>query len=330
MKIDRTLYPDFFCDYILYISVTRSLSERTVNEYFLDIRFFLRYICWMKLDEFSNIDDIKEIDIKNMSVSVLNNLSIQDIYDFLYFLTDECGNHDKSRSRKISALKSFFKYLNYNVKLIENNPTERIELPSLKKSLPKYLTLDESKRLLSSIDTSNFERDYCIITLFLNCGIRLSELVGLNLSDINFLENSMRVLGKGNKERIVYLNLACQESMKKYLQVRNSEATDKSFFLSKRNTRISKRRVQQIVENALSTAGLDNRGFSTHKLRHTAATLMYQYGDVDALTLKDILGHASTSTTEIYTHLSDNILRNAMNQSPLANIESNKNSNEDK
>lgn len=323
MQIDRTECPEFFLDYILHITVTKGLSNRTVQEYYLDVRMFLRYLRMMKDEDYMDTDDLQEVSIKDMPVSMLNQVQLQTIYEFLYYIKDERENQDRARGRKTSALKSFFGFMYHNQGYIDHDPTERLELPSPKKSLPRFLTLDQSRKLLESIDTAYFERDYCIITLFLNCGIRLSELVGLNTTDLFLDECKMRVLGKGSKERIVYLNDACMRAVYEYLAVRThmaNEITDKAMFLSKRHTRISKRRVQQIVENAISAAGLSGLGYSTHKLRHTAATLMYQYGNVDALTLKEVLGHASTSTTEIYTHLSDEIVRNAAESSPLADF----------
>ena len=198
-----------------------------------------------------------------------------------------------------------------------------IEVPTPKSSMPKFLSLNESMRLLNASDNSESVRNYCIITLFLNCGMRLSELVGINVSDVDFYENRMRVLGKGRKERMVYLNNACVEAINNYLPVRNENKKaehESALFISNRGTRISKRRVQQIVEETLKLAGLDGKGLSVHKLRHTAATLMYQYGDADVLTLKELLGHSSTATTEIYTHLNDERVRNAVENNPLANI----------
>lgn len=323
MHIDRTMYPDFFNDYILYISITKSLSERTIQEYFLDIRLFLKYFRMMHDPNFANESDLQSISIQNLLVEDLNDVTLQTVYDFLYYLSDERENHERARRRKVSALKSFFRYLYHNKQLIDHDPTEQLELPSAKKSLPRYLTLENSLNLLENLNSSDPERDFCILTFFLNCGIRLSELVGLNLTDVNLKECKMRVLGKGNKERVVYLNPACMQALNAYLEVRNQNERsklEKALFLSKQYKRISKRRVQQIVEHALETAGLSGQGYSTHKLRHTAATLMYQYGNVDALTLKEILGHASTSTTEIYTHLSNQIIRDAANRSPLAHF----------
>lgn len=323
MEIDRTQCPDFFLDYILYITVTKSLSSRTIQEYYLDIRLFLKYLRMMQDSQFQDVTDLQAIPIRDMQVSALENVQLQDLYNYLYYVTEERENHDRARGRKVSALHGFFNYLCYHQNVISHDPTERLELPSPKKSLPKYLTLDQSQQLLQSLDTAYPERDYCILTLFLNCGIRLSELVGLNLSDINFKEAKMRVLGKGSKERMVYLNEACMDAIKDYIKVRElpEGSVEKAMFLSKRHTRISKRRVQQIVESALEQADLGGQGYSTHKLRHTAATLMYQYGNVDALTLKEVLGHASTSTTEIYTHLSNQILKDAVDRSPLAHFE---------
>ncbi len=325
MAIDRTACPDFLNDYILYLSMSKSLSPRTVEEYYLDIRLFLQYILMMKDKQYLALDetDMQKIPIVDFPVSMLDTIKLQDLYEFLYYVTESRENHDRARGRKVSAIKSLFHYLYVNKQVIHQNPTEYLELPSLKMALPKYLTLEQSKTLLANMNTSYPERDYCIITLFLNCGLRLSELVALNVSNINLKETKMRVFGKGRKERMVYLNHACIDALENYLEVRKKmkhSTEEPALFLSKRCTRISKRRVQQIVEDALQRAGLSGQGYSTHKLRHTAATLMYQYGNVDALTLKEILGHKSTSTTEIYTHLSSSILQDAADHSPLANL----------
>lgn len=332
MQIDRKECPDFFLDYILYITVTKSLSSRTVQEYYLDIRLFLKYLRIMKEPQFQDVNDLQSIPIRDLSIALLDQVCLQDLYNYLYYVTEERENHDRARGRKVSALRSFFGYLCHHQNSISQDPTKRLELPSPKKALPRYLTLEQSQQLLQAVDSAYPERDYCILTLFLNCGIRLSELVGLNMTDIDFKETKMRVLGKGDKERMVYLNDACIAALQAYLQVRElpEGSTEKAVFLSKRHTRISKRRVQQIVENSLAQAYLDGQGYSTHKLRHTAATLMYQYGDVDALTLKEVLGHASTSTTEIYTHLSNQILKTATDSSPLAHFEKSKKKDETK
>ncbi len=323
MNIEFKECPDFLIEYIMHISVTKGLSKRTVQEYYFDIRLFLKYLRMMKDPACDNINDLNEISIKDMHADLLSEVRLQTLYEFLYYIKEERDNQSRSRGRKTSSLKSFFGFIHQNKGLIDQDPTERLELPSQKKSVPKFLTLEQSQKLLSSIDTAFFERDYCIITMFLNCGIRLSELVGLNTTDLLLDECEMRVLGKGNKERMVFLNDACMNAIYEYLLVRSSmknDITDDALFLSKRHTRISKRRVQQIVENSLAAAGLSGMGYSAHKLRHTAATLMYQYGNVDALTLKEVLGHESTSTTEIYTHLTNEKVRSATESSPLANF----------
>lgn len=313
-------YPEFLNDYWFNLVVAKGKSKRTVEGYLIDIRSFLRYLIYI-----DSPDDLifDQISIKNFDVKKLENIKLQKIYEYIYFLQGEKNNNSKTISRKISSLKSLYKYLTKVAMLITEDPTVNLELPRQKNSLPKYLTLEQSKELLdSAYDDSNYSlRDYCIITLFLNCGMRLSELVGLNLSDINFNENKMKLLGKGNKERYVYFNDACHDSLVEYIKSRENSVTDPdAVFLSRKNKRISRRRVEQIVELHLRKIGLSGQGYSVHKLRHTAATLMYQHGNVDTLTLKEILGHKSIATTEIYTHLSNEILKNAAESSPLANV----------
>lgn len=313
-------YPDFLNEFWFNLVVAKGKSERTVEGYLIDIRTFLRYLIYMDSDEEIDFD---KISIKNFDVNRLDNVSLQKIYEYIYFLQEERKNNAKTISRKISSLKSLYKYLTTIAMTVKNDPTTNLELPKLKKSLPKYLTLEQSKDLLASAedDGSYSARDYCIITLFLNCGMRLSELVGLNLSDINFTENKMKLLGKGNKERYIYFNNACRESLLEYINSRENSVQDPdAVFLSRKNRRISRRRVEQIIDNHLRKIGLSGQGYSVHKLRHTAATLMYQHGHVDTLTLKEILGHKSIATTEIYTHLTSDILKNAAESSPLANI----------
>ena len=319
MNIDKSENPDFLNDYILYLRVVKNCSQRTVNEYYSDIRLFLKYIRIMKDLNYSH-ETIYNVSIKDFNITLLKDLTLHDFYEYIFYLADERDNNEKSRARKTSSLKSFFNYLTNNVHLLETNPIANIEMPTQKKSIPKFLSLEESLKLLSSIDSNNYKRDYCIITLFLNCGMRLSELVGINKNDIDFTEKRLRLLGKGNKERIVYLNNACIDSLKEYLNSReNPPSEPQALFLSKFNKRISKRRVQQIVENALKNANLDGLGYSTHKLRHTVADAMCQHGNVDTLVLKEILGHESISTTE-YIHIFPIELQKATESSPLANI----------
>lgn len=318
MNCNNSDNPEFLNDYLVHIKIIKMLSERTINEYYLDIRLFLKFI-------HSGGENVDDADISKMTEDELRKITISDIYGFIFYAADERNNLDRARYRKISALRSFFKYLTKTAQILTDDPTKDVEIPVPKAALPKFLSLDESLRLLQTAGDGDSARNYCILTIFLNCGIRLSELVGINVSDIDFYENRIKVLGKGNKERMIYLNSACIDALRAYLAVRgeNPKADgEAALFLSNRCTRISKRRVQQIVENALAAAGLDGKGITTHKLRHTAATLMYQYGDADVLTLKELLGHASISTTEIYTHLNNENVRNAVESNPLAKVKS--------
>ncbi len=312
--------PEFLNEYLVHIKIVRLLSERTIEEYYFDVRLFLKFF----YSNLKNIDgEVTDVDISSMSAEDLNKVTVTDIYNFIFYTSDERNNSERARYRKISSLRSFFKYASRTAKIIDNDPTKDLDVPTPKKALPKFLSLNESLKLLKASDESDSQRDYCMLTLFLNCGMRLSELVGINISDIDFTENRLKVLGKGHKERMVYLNNACVDSLNAYLEIRRNNLKAKNepaLFISNQNRRISKRRVQQIVEKTLNDAGLDGKGITTHKLRHTAATLMYQYGDADVLTLKELLGHVSVSTTEIYTHLNNEVVRNAVESNPLANI----------
>lgn len=326
-NLNNNSNPEFLNDYLVHIKIVQLLAQRTIEEYYTDIRLFLRFV------HESNINsgkDIEEIDIRDMTIDELQKITVSDIYNFIFYTSDERQNKDRARYRKISSLRNFFKYLEKVAHIIKENPTKDLDVPVPRASLPKFLSLNESMRLLDAADSADSKRDYCIITLFLNCGMRLSELVGINISDIDFYENRLKVLGKRSKERMVYLNDACVDALHKYLAIRknNSKTADEpALFISNQNRRISKRRVQQIVEDMIQKAELDGKGITTHKLRHTAATLMYQYGDADVLTLKELLGHASISTTEIYTHLNDENVRNAIESNPLAKIKSDESDN---
>ena len=328
-NLNNNSNPEFLNEYLVHIKVVQLLAQRTIEEYYTDIRLFLRYI------HESNINtgkDIEDIDISDMSVAELQKISVSDIYNFIFYASDERQNKDRARYRKISSLRSFFKYLEKVAHIIKENPTKDLDVPTPKSSLPKFLSLNESMRLLETADSADSKRDYCIITLFLNCGMRLSELVGINIKDIDFYENRLKVLGKRSKERMVYLNEACVDALQKYLAIRknNPKAADEpALFISNQNRRISKRRVQQIVEDMIQKAELDGKGITTHKLRHTAATLMYQYGDADVLTLKELLGHVSVSTTEIYTHLNDENVRSAVESNPLAKVKNGRSSDDE-
>lgn len=323
--IDRKDNPDFLNSFLDYSITILNKSPNSVKEYNYDLAMFLKY---MKVHyNLTSETDFKNIRIDDFDIETLKKITLDDIHAFVSHLSKDNSNKPATRARKISTIRIFFKYLAVKAKLIEINPAQNLETPKQEKRMPKYLTLEDSKKLLeitSNEDNRNKERDYAIITLFLNCGMRLSELVGINIKDIHFDECKMTVIGKGNKERTIYLNKACMNAINKYLEVRPKECIDykskNALFLSERKERISNRTIQHIVEKELRNAGLDTTKYSTHKLRHTAATLMYQYGQVDIRALQELLGHASISTTEIYTHVANEQVRNAVEQNPLANI----------
>lgn len=312
--------PPYLEDFLNHIRVIEDRSPRTEEAYYTDMKTFLRYLLIDHNDADPNKIEFQDIEIKNVPFKYVEEFTLRDAYSYLRWLTDDRGNTAKTRARKVTCLRHFYNYLTNKAMLLKSNPIENLELPRAEKSLPKYLTLQEAQKLLRSIETRNTERDYCIITLFLNCGMRLSELCGIDLDDINLDSRTIRLFGKGRKERIVALNDACVAAIQAYLPYRNkTETVTDAMFLSTRKTRITNRRVEQIIEECLAKAGLSNLGISTHKLRHTAATLMYQNG-VDTLLLKEVLGHESTATTEIYTHINSANVRKAIESNPLADM----------
>ncbi len=308
--------PQLVSRYLNYLSGIKGKSQLTVLEYGSDLRMFFRYIVMSRHLCDSSIP-FDEINISLLTDEIICSVSLDEAYAFLSFCRNERKNDNNARARKAVAIKRFYRYLEVNG-YIEVNRIAFLESPQTKKALPKYLTLEQSVKLLNSVDGKFKERDYCILTLFLNCGLRLSELVGINLSHIKD-DNTLIVLGKGNKERTVYLNDACMRAINSYLAVRPVDGVKDrdALFISNQKKRISNQSVQKMVEGYLKKAGLDGMGFSTHKLRHTAATLMYQHGNVDPLQLKEILGHENLSTTEIYTHIKDEQLKQAVDSNPL-------------
>lgn len=315
-----TVFPSFVAEFLNYNSVIKNRSDLTVIEYANDLQTFFRFL---KISRGVVADDtpFEEISVDDITIEMISSVTLNDAYLFLIYCKDERDNNERTRARKATTLRMFYKYLTVQKKLLDENPLQELDSPKIKKTLPKYLTLDESLDLLKHIDGKFKERDYCIITLFLNCGLRLSELVSLNLSDIRS-NNTMVVTGKGNKERTIYLNAACIDAINAYLPFRPVDGVkDKdALFISRQKGRISPKTVQYIVKNTLEKAGLKDRELSTHKLRHTAATLMYQYGNVDVLAIKEILGHESLSTTQIYTHIMDEQLQKAADSNPLSSV----------
>ena len=323
--IDRDKNPDFLNSFLDYSITILNKSPNSIKEYNYDLTMFLRYMMiHFKLTdetEFSNID------ISTFDISTLKKIKLEDIHAFVSYLAVNNKSKSATRARKISTIRIFFKYLSTKANILDSNPAQNLETPKLDKRMPKYLSLDDSRKLLdiaSHEDNRNAQRDFAITTLFLNCGMRLSELVGINLKDIDFSECKLNVIGKGNKERTIYLNKACMRALSNYISSRPKEGikvdSKDALFLSERKERISRRTVQHIINKELQAAGLDTNKYSVHKLRHTAATLMYQYGNVDIRALQELLGHESISTTEIYTHVSNEQVRNAVESNPLANL----------
>lgn len=325
MKFDDCPY--YLQEYLNYIETVKLRSQLTVKNYYTDIKLFLRYL--KVTNGLSGDTEFDKIKISDVSEQIIKKVTLSDILSFLSYTSSERDNHAKARARKAVALRQFFKYLTVKKMWFDVSPAQNLELPSPKKALPKYLTVEQATELLKSC--SEFKdwsdhRDYCMLTFFLNCGMRLSELVRINVTDyISTKEGNeqvyrIKVLGKGSKERIIYLNSACVNAYNNYIKVR-PDTKEKALFISKRLKRISNRRVEQIIEEKLKLSGLSGMGFSVHKLRHTAATLMYQNG-VDVRALKEVLGHENLDTTQIYTHVANEQIRNAMNMNPLANINS--------
>jgi len=327
-------YPPLVRDFANYKLTIQGCSEKTVQEYLLDLRTFLRYMTAVREGLPQEGEEFTAIDITGVDKAFLSSITTGQIYDFLGYTKKNRENANRAMARKLSAIKSFYKYLTVKEKLFENNPAITIETPKQKKQLPKHLTLHESVDLLGAVEgdknSKSVKRDYAILTLFLNCGMRLSELAGISLPDIDAEYRSLRVMGKGSKERIIYLNDACREALAAYMPIRLAIPTkgDTALFLSNRNQRISVKTIQWMVYKYLQAAGLEYKHYSTHKLRHTAATLMYQTGQVDIRVLKDILGHEQLNTTQIYTHVANADMEAAMQKNPLADLKGSKKSEE--
>lgn len=322
--------PQILKEFLIYHENIKGQSQLTIQEYYLDLRMFLRFIKLMRND-MPMSTKLEDIPIKDIDLNFIREIDTSDIFDFLsYLANDRVINPDtpapdygigaSSRARKLSAIKSFYKYLTVRTKQLQENPVADLEYPKLRKSLPKYLTLEQSAALLKAVSGQNEKRDYAILMLFLNCGIRRSELVGLNLTDV--YEDRIRVVGKGNKERFVYFGSACRKAIDAYLQERNERilSDNRALFGSRNGNRISVEAVHRLVKKALLQAGLDSTQFSAHKLRHTAATMMLS-GGVDVKTVQEVLGHENLNTTQIYTHIENTELKIAAEANPLSKLD---------
>lgn len=322
--------PQVLREFLIYHENIMGQSQLTISEYYLDLRMFLRFVKLMRQD-MPITTDLDSIDIRDIDISFIRDIDTPDIFDFLSYLANDravnpeaaapdYGISAAARARKLSSIKSFYKYLTVRTKQLEENPVAELEYPKLRKSLPKYLTLDQSAALLQAVSGQNEKRDYAILMLFLNCGIRRSELVGLNLTDV--YEDRIRVVGKGNKERFVYFGSACRKAIDAYLEERKQiELSDnRALFGSRDKNRISVTAVHRLVKKALLQAGLDSTQFSAHKLRHTAATMMLS-GGVDVKTVQEVLGHENLNTTQIYTHIESTELKIAAEANPLSKLD---------
>lgn len=315
----RTDAPPLLRDFLVYHETIQGHSRRTVDEYFLDLRSFFRFL---KLDKKLVSKDVpfEQIPIDDLDINLARGVTLSDVYSYMNYLSRDRGLNSASRARKVAAIRSFYKYLTSKAKLLTENPVQDLDSPRMKKTLPKYLNLEESVNLLESVDGKNSSRDYCILTLFLNCGLRISELVGLNKTDVR--GDQLRVLGKGNKERILYLNPACQKALQDWMVDRNALTLvdQNALFVTPQNRkRISRAAVHKLVKKHLAAAGLDSSQYSSHKLRHTAATLMLKNG-VDVRTLQEVLGHDHLNTTQIYTHVDSGDLQAAAQANPLGRV----------
>jgi site-specific recombinase XerD len=316
--------PQIVKEYLFYLETIKIKSKKTVDEYYIDLRTFFRYLKKSRklVPDDAEFEDIK---IDDVDINLIKSVTLNDAYEYMDYLYRERNNQSAARARKCSSLKGFFDFLYSKKHLINSNPIAQLEVPKRKKALPKYLTLEQSIELLNAVEGKYKERDYAILTLFLNCGLRVSEMSGLNYTDIR-TDNTMRVVGKGNKERVVYLNSACIDAISDYMKVRPVDGVKdkKALFISRNNQRMSVKTIQTMVYKYLAKIGLEAQGYSCHKLRHTAATLMYQHGGVDVRVLKEVLGHENLGTTEIYTHLSSEQMKNAADSNPLSKVKKKK------
>lgn len=322
--------PEFVNDFLDYSATILNKSINTIKEYNYDIAHFLKFIkYYYKMENVESEEFIKDITIHDLTLDTIAKITLQDIHAFLGYLKKNYRSKPATLARKTASIRMFFKYLCNKMNRIPNNPAQDLESPKLSKRLPRYLTLEESRKLLKTTKTpathgnhDNSIRDFAIITLFLNCGMRLSELTSININDIDFENNKLNVIGKGDKERTIYLNKACLKAINEYLSIRPHEGVKadsrNALFLSEQRKRISNRTVQYIVKQEFLAAGMDTTKYSVHKLRHTAATLMYKYGEVDIRALQEVLGHESIATTQIYTHVDEEQVRNAIESNPLS------------
>ena len=311
-------------DFLFYLDVVTGKSKNTIYEYYLDLRCYFRFIKSIKCKTGKSIDSI---DITDVDIEFLKKVTLEDTYEYLYYMKENRKCNNRTLNRRCCSIRGFFKYMCNKTGALTSNPVENLESSALPHTLPVHLSLSECEQLLSAAkDGSNSKRDFAMITLFLNCGMRLAELISINLSDLG--NDYITITGKGNKQRSIYLNKACKDAVDDYLKNERpynnlKDDARQALFVSRNGNRITRRRVQQIVEECLEKSGLGDKHYSTHKLRHTAATLMYRYGNVDIRVLQEILGHENLGTTQIYTHVDSEKIKNAINANPVSDIKIN-------
>lgn len=317
--IDMYEAPLILEDFLNYTLTIKGKSKNTAQEYYYDLGMFFKFLK-IRYRMIDNKIEFSDIVIRDMDIDIIKRVNIQDLHAFISFVDRERNNRNHAKARKVASLRSFFKYLTSTVHLLDSDPARGLESPKIDSRHPVYLTLNEAKIFLSVIDGRFKERDYAVMTLFLNCGMRLSELVGIDIDNIR--GDTLTVIGKGNKERTIYLNDACIKALEEYIKLRPTEELkdEKALFINNKKDRLNVRGIQYMVKKYIKKAGLDESKFSPHKLRHTAATLMYKYGGVDIRALQDILGHENVSTTQIYTHVDDERLRDAVKSNPLSSL----------
>jgi site-specific recombinase XerD len=311
--------PRILKDFLGYHETIKGQSSKTISEYYLDLRMFLR-VMKIFLTDLPLETDLDTISIRDVDIAFLKQIKLEHIYDFMTYLVRYRHDSAAARARKLSAIKSFYKYLTVRTKHLDENPVADVEYPKLRRALPKYLTLEQAQALLSSVEGTHADRDYAILMIFLNCGVRISELAGLNYGDI--YQDRLRVLGKGNKERTVYMGDAVVDEIMEYnrsLPEPLQNAPKRPLFLSQKGGRMSTNAIHRLVKKHLAAAGLDATQYSAHKLRHTAATLMLSQG-VDVKTVQEVLGHEHLNTTEIYTHIENTELKIAAEANPLSDF----------
>lgn len=323
--------PEFLNNYLKYVRYITFRAETTVDETYFDLRTFFRFVKIINIDKERiyniSVSEFKNTTIIDVTLEHINKVTQDTITKFLYFCSDTLENDVKTRNRKLASVRKFFEYLSTN-NLILYNPAEHFKSARVEERVANCLNLKQSKTLLSKTINSNQRfkiRNYAMTCLFLNCGVRLTELIEINLTNFKLDEKTLKVRGKGNIERILYLNDATCEAIQEYLKVRPKLGIEnpdhKALFISGQNKRISQRSVQTIMDQELyMTFGEKRKGYHTHTLRHTSATLMYNENDTDIVVIRKILGHKSLSTTEKYTHVSSKKMKAFMENCTISSI----------